>query len=80
MQTSTPDRIRATVRHAYGAIASKRQQGRLRRGSHVLRPDRANSTRLGYSPGTGAAQAVASALIEAVSPSDAAASAAATRT
>ena len=51
MQTSTADRIRATVREAYGAVASQQQQGGCCTGSggtSCCGPTGASSTRLGY--------------------------------
>ncbi len=52
MQTSTADQIRATVREAYGAVASQRQQGGCCTGSggtSCCGPAGTSSTRLGYS-------------------------------
>lgn len=49
MQTSTADRIRATVREAYGAVASRRQQGGCcSAGPACCGPTGSTSTRLGY--------------------------------
>jgi|SRR5690606_33683091 len=52
MQTSTADRIRATVREAYGAVASQKQQGGCCTGGGATSccgPTGTSSTRLGYS-------------------------------
>lgn len=52
MQTTTADQIRATVREAYGAVASQTQQGGCCTGSAGgcgCGPTRTSSTRLGYS-------------------------------
>ena len=51
MQTSTADQIRATVRKAYGAVASQQQQGGCCTGSggtSCCGPTGTASTRLGY--------------------------------
>jgi arsenite methyltransferase len=49
MQTSTPDQIRATVREAYGAVASQKQQGGCcGGGTSCCGPTGSSSTRLGY--------------------------------
>src|SRR3990170_7680251 len=48
MQTSTADQIRATVREAYGAVASQKQQGGCCGGTSCCGPTGASSTRLGY--------------------------------
>ena len=48
MQTSTPDQIRATVREAYGAVASQKQQGRCCGGASCCGPTGTSSTKLGY--------------------------------
>ena len=49
MQTSTPDQIRATVREAYGAVASQKQQGGCCGGrTSCCGPTGTSSTRLGY--------------------------------
>ena len=49
MQTSTPDQIRATVREAYGAVASQKQQGGCcGGGTSSCGPTGSSSTRLGY--------------------------------
>jgi SAM-dependent methyltransferase len=49
MQTSTPDQIRATVREAYGAVASQKQQaGCCGGGTSCCGPTGSSSTRLGY--------------------------------
>lgn len=51
MQTSTADQIRATVREAYGAVASQQQQGGCCTGSggtSCCGPTGTASTRLGY--------------------------------
>ena len=52
MQTSTADRIRATVREAYGAVATQKQQGGCCGGGAATSgcgPTGTSSTRLGYS-------------------------------
>jgi len=51
MQTSTADQIRATVREAYGAVASQKQQGGCCTGggASCCGPTGTSSTRLGYS-------------------------------
>jgi arsenite methyltransferase len=52
MQTSTADQIRATVREAYGAVATQRQQGGCCGGGGATSccgPTGTSSTRLGYS-------------------------------
>jgi arsenite methyltransferase len=52
MQTSTADQIRATVREAYGAVASQKQQGGCcggGAGTSCCGPTGTSSTRLGYS-------------------------------
>jgi SAM-dependent methyltransferase len=52
MQTSTADEIRATVREAYGAVASQKQQGGCcggGGGASCCGPTGTSSTRLGYS-------------------------------
>ena len=52
MQTSTADQIRATVRQAYGAVASQKQQGECcgaGEGAGCCGPTGTSSTRLGYS-------------------------------
>jgi arsenite methyltransferase len=52
MQTSTADQIRATVREAYGAVASQQQQGGCCTGgggTSCCGPTGTASTRLGYS-------------------------------
>ncbi len=52
MQTSTADQIRATVREAYGAVASRKQQGGCCGGGGATSccgPTGTPSTRLGYS-------------------------------
>lgn len=52
MQTSTADQIRATVRQAYGAVASQKQQGGCCTGgggTSCCGPTGTSSTRLGYS-------------------------------
>ena len=52
MQTSTADQIRATVRDAYGAVASQKQQGGCcggGGGTSCCGPAGTSSTRLGYS-------------------------------
>lgn len=52
MQTSTADQIRATVRQAYGAVASQKQQGGCCTGGGATSccgPTGTSSTRLGYS-------------------------------
>jgi len=52
MQTSTADQIRATVREAYGAVASQKQQGGCCTGgggAGCCGPAGTSSTRLGYS-------------------------------
>src|SRR5690606_10330508 len=52
MQTSTADQIRATVREAYGAVATRQQQGGCCGGSEPTSccgPTGTSSTRLGYS-------------------------------
>jgi arsenite methyltransferase len=52
MQTSTADQIRATVRQAYGAVASQKQQGGCcggGGGTSCCGPTGTSSTRLGYS-------------------------------
>jgi arsenite methyltransferase len=52
MQTSTADQIRATVRQAYGAVASQKQQGGCCTGgggTSCCGPAATSSTRLGYS-------------------------------
>lgn len=52
MQTSTADRIRATVREAYGVVATRNQQGGCCTGggsSSCCGPAGTASTRLGYS-------------------------------
>lgn len=50
MQTSTADRIRETVRQAYGAVATQRQQGGCcGGGSTCCGPGGSSSARLGYS-------------------------------
>lgn len=52
MQTSTAEQIRATVREAYGAVASQKQQGGCCTGSggtSCCGPTGTSSTRLGYS-------------------------------
>jgi arsenite methyltransferase len=50
MQTSTADQIRATVREAYGAVASRKQQGGCCGGgaTSCCGPTGTSSTRLGY--------------------------------
>jgi len=49
MQTSTADQIRATVREAYGAVASQKQQGGCcTAGPGCCGPTGTSSTRLGY--------------------------------
>ena len=51
MQTSTADQIRATVREAYGAVASQQHQGgccTLSSGTSCCGPTGTASTRLGY--------------------------------
>jgi arsenite methyltransferase len=49
MQTSTPDQIRATVRQAYGTVATqKRQGGCCGGGTSCCGPTGSSSTRLGY--------------------------------
>ena len=49
MQTSTPDQIRATVREAYGAVASQKPQGGCcGGGTSCCGPTATASTRLGY--------------------------------
>ncbi len=49
MQTATPDRIRATVREAYGAVASQKQQGGCcGGGTSCCGPSGSPSIRLGY--------------------------------
>jgi len=49
MQTSTPDQIRATVREAYGAVASQKQHGGCcGGGTSCCGPTGSSSTRLGY--------------------------------
>src|SRR5688572_10595233 len=49
MQTSTPDQIRATVRQAYGAVASQKQQaGCCGGGTSCCGHTGSSSTRLGY--------------------------------
>lgn len=51
MQTSTAEQIRATVREAYGAVASQTQQGGCcsgGAGTSCCGPTTASSTRLGY--------------------------------
>ena len=52
MQTSTADRIRATVREAYGAVATQKQQGGCCGGGAATSccgPTGTSTTRLGYS-------------------------------
>jgi arsenite methyltransferase len=52
MQTSTAEQIRATVRQAYGAVASQKQQGGCCGGGATTSccgPTGTSSTRLGYS-------------------------------
>jgi arsenite methyltransferase len=52
MQTSTAEQIRATVREAYGAVASQKQQGGCcggGGGASCCGPSGSSSTRLGYS-------------------------------
>jgi arsenite methyltransferase len=52
MQTSTADQIRATVREAYGAVATQKQQGGCCGGGGATSccgPTGTSSTRLGYS-------------------------------
>ena len=49
MQTSTPDQIRATVREAYGAIATQQQQsGCCAGGASCCGPTGSSSRQLGY--------------------------------
>jgi arsenite methyltransferase len=49
MQTSTSDQIRATVRQAYGAVATKeRQSGCCGGGSSCCGPTGSSSKQLGY--------------------------------
>jgi SAM-dependent methyltransferase len=49
MQTATPDQIRATVREAYGAVASRKQQaGCCGGGTSCCGPTGPSSKRLGY--------------------------------
>lgn len=52
MQASTADQIRATVREAYGAVASQKQRGgccSAGGGTNCCGPSGTSSTRLGYS-------------------------------
>ena len=50
MQTSTPDQIRATVRQAYGMVATEKPQGGCcGGGTSCCGPTGSSSTRLGYS-------------------------------
>jgi arsenite methyltransferase len=50
MQSATADQIRATVREAYGAVATRGQQGGCCSGATVCcGPAESSSTRLGYS-------------------------------
>lgn len=50
MQSATADQIRATVREAYGAVATQGQQGGCCRGATgCCGPAESSSTRLGYS-------------------------------
>lgn len=51
MQTTTAEQIRATVREAYGAVATQKQQGGCCGGggsSSCCGPTGSSSTRLGY--------------------------------
>jgi arsenite methyltransferase len=48
MQTSTPDQIRATVRQAYGAVATQKQQSGCCGGASCCGPTGSSSRQLGY--------------------------------
>jgi arsenite methyltransferase len=49
MRTSTPDEIKATVRQAYGDVATRRQTGCCGGGASCCGPTEASSSQLGYS-------------------------------
>jgi arsenite methyltransferase len=49
MRTSTPDEIKATVRQAYGDVATRKQTGCCCGGASCCGPTEASSSQLGYS-------------------------------